>query len=203
MNKLKVVQILPELNIGGVERGTKDFSKALVKKGHESIVISNGGIFETDIINDGGTHIKLPVHKKNPLSFFLASKLAKIYQENQPDIVHVRSRMPAWINHYAFKKLKKKPILISTFHGLYSTPIYSQIMSKVDHIIAISKTVRDYIGDTYNVDNSKITIIPRGCDSTVFNKVSPGMQWEDSWYSEFPQTKNKICLLYTSPSPRD
>ena len=194
MNKLKVIQILPELNIGGVERGTKDFSKALVEKGHESIVISNGGIFEADIEANGGTHISLPVHKKNPLSFFLASKLAKIYEDNQPDIVHVRSRMPAWINHYAFKKLKKKPILISTFHGLYSTPIYSQIMSKVDHIIAISETVRDYIGDTYNVNNSKITIIPRGCDPEVFNKVSPGMQWEDSWYREFPQTKNKIIL---------
>ena len=194
MNKLKVIQILPELNIGGVERGTKDFSKALVEKGHESIVISNGGIFEADIEANGGTHINLPVHKKNPLSFFLASKLAKIYEDNQPDIVHVRSRMPAWINFYAFKKLKKKPILVSTFHGLYSTPIYSQVMSKVDHIIAISKTVRDYIVDTYDVDNSKITIIPRGCDPKVFNKDNPETEWLESWYDEFPQTRDKIIL---------
>ena len=116
MNKLKVIQILPELNIGGVERGTKDFSKTLVEKGHDSIVISNGGIFETDIVSNGGIHINLPVHKKNPLSLFLAFKLAKIYEEHRPDIVHVRSRMPAWINYLAFKKLKKKPVLISTFH---------------------------------------------------------------------------------------
>ena len=137
MNKLKVIQILPELNIGGVERGTKDFSKTLVEKGHDSIVISNGGIFETDIVSNGGIHINLPVHKKNPLSLFLAFKLAKIYEEYQPDIVHVRSRMPSWINYLAFKKLKKKPVLISTFHGLYSTPIYSQVMSKVDQIIKV------------------------------------------------------------------
>ncbi len=141
MSKLKVVQLLPELNIGGVERGTKDFSKALVKKGHESIVISNGGVFEKDIISDGARHIKLPVHKKNLFSLLLSKKLKNVYEHEKPDIVHVRSRMPAWINYFAFKKLKKKPLLISTFHGLYSTPIYSQVMSKTDHMIAISSTV--------------------------------------------------------------
>ena len=151
MNKLKVIQLLPELNIGGVERGTKDFSRALVEKGHDSIVISNGGLFEQDIQKDGARHIKLPIHKKSLFSLFLSRKLKSIYKIEKPDIVHVRSRMPAWINFYAFKKLSKKPILVSTFHGLYSTPIYSQIMSKVDHIIAISKTVKEYITNTYNI----------------------------------------------------
>ena len=72
MSNLKVVQLLPELNIGGVERGTKDFSKALVEQGHKSIVISNGGAFEKDIVNDGGKHITLPIHKKKIiLAFFI------------------------------------------------------------------------------------------------------------------------------------
>lgn len=194
MNKIKVIQLLPELNIGGVERGTKDFSEALVKRGHDSIVISNGGIFEKDITNTGGHHIKLPIHKKNPFSLRLATNLADIYKDLQPNIVHVRSRMPAWINFFAFKKLAKKPILVSTFHGLYSTPVYSQVMSKVDHTIAISKTVQDYIISTYNVDKSNITIIPRGCDPKLFNKESPNQAWLDRWYKEFPQTKNKIIL---------
>jgi glycosyltransferase involved in cell wall biosynthesis len=194
MNKLKVVQLLPELNIGGVERGTKDFSEALVQRGHKSIVISNGGLFEQDIINAGGIHLKLPIHKKNPISFLQATELVRIYKEYEPDIVHVRSRMPAWINYYAFKKLDKKPILISTFHGLYSTPIYSQVMAKVDHTIAISKTVRDYIKNTYSVEDKNITIIPRGCDPLLFNKTKPDINWLNSWYEEFPQTKNKIIL---------
>ena len=64
MSKLKVIQLLPELNIGGVERGTKDFSSALVQRGHESIVISNGGIFEHDIVKDGARHIKYQFIKK-------------------------------------------------------------------------------------------------------------------------------------------
>ena len=70
MNNLKVIQLLPELNIGGVERGTKDFSKFLVENGHESIVISNGGIFKNDIVNHGAKHISLPIHKKSLFSFF-------------------------------------------------------------------------------------------------------------------------------------
>ena len=194
MSKLKVVQLLPELNIGGVERGTKDFSEALVQRGHKSIVISNGGLFEQDIINAGGIHLKLPIHKKNPISFLQAKELARIYKEYEPDIVHVRSRMPAWINYYAFKKLDKKPILVSTFHGLYSTPIYSKVMAKVDHTIAISKTVRDYIKNTYSVEDKNITIIPRGCDPLLFNKIKPNINWLNDWYEEFPQTENKIIL---------
>ena len=194
MNKIKVIQLLPELNIGGVERGTRDFSNTLIKKGHESIVISNGGLFEKDITDYGAKHINLPIHKKSLFSLFLAKKLSHIYEQEQPDIVHVRSRMPAWINYFAFKKLSKKPILVSTFHGLYSTPIYSQVMSKVDHIIAISNTVKNYIIDTYKIPKNLVTIIPRGCDITNFNTESPQQEWIDKWFEEYPNTKNKIIL---------
>jgi len=194
MSKFKVIQLLPELNIGGVERGTKDFSKVLVERGHDSLVISNGGIFEKDIIEDGGKHINLPIHKKSLFSIRYASDLRDIYLSEKPDIVHVRSRMPAWINYFAYKKLSHKPLLVSTFHGLYSTPLYSQVMSKVDHIIAISKTVKDYIQGTYKVPNEKITVIPRGCDPEIFNKNPVEETWIKKWYEEFPQTQDKIIL---------
>tara|TARA_B100001250_G_C19808544_1_gene794616 strand:- start:1553 stop:2644 length:1092 start_codon:yes stop_codon:yes gene_type:complete len=191
---VKIIQLLPELNIGGVERGTKDFSKALVENGHESIVISNGGIYENDIIESGGKHINLPIHKKSLFSFLLSKNLRTIYEQENPDIIHIRSRMPAWINHFAYKRLDKKPILISTFHGLYSTPIYSKVMSKADHMIAISDTVKDYIVNTYNVPEHKITKIPRGCDAKVFNNEELPQSWTSSWYDEYPQTKDKIIL---------
>ena len=194
MNNLKVIQLLPELNIGGVERGTKDFSKFLVENGHQSIVISNGGIFEKDVVNHGAKHISLPIHKKSLFSYFLSNQLKTIYEKEKPDIVHVRSRMPAWINYFAFKKLTKKPILVSTFHGLYSTPLYSQVMSKVDHMIAISNTVKDYIINTYNVPINKITTIPRGCEEDVFNQDILPDSWLDNWYEEYPHTKDKIIL---------
>ena len=194
MSNLKVIQLLPELNIGGVERGTKDFSKFLVENGHESIVISNGGIFKKDILAHGAKHISLPIHKKSLLSYFLSNKLKTIYEAEKPDIVHVRSRMPAWINYFAFKKLINKPVLVSTFHGLYSKPFYSQIMSKVDHMISISNTVKDYIINTYNVPENKITTIPRGCDEDIFNQDPLTNKWLDNWYKEYPHTKDKVIL---------
>ena len=98
MNKLKVVQLLPELNTGGVERGATDLSNELVKRGHASFVISNGGRFEDEIINNGGTHIKLPIHKKSISTLFLANKLFNIYENINPSIIHVRSRVPALVN---------------------------------------------------------------------------------------------------------
>ena len=194
MNNLKVIQLLPELNFGGVERGVKDFSKALVERGHQSIVISNGGLLQEEIETNGAKHINLAIHKKRISSLLLAFKLRDIYEKENPDIVHVRSRMPAWINFLAFKKLKKRPLLISTFHGLYSTPIYSQVMSKVDHTISISNTVKDYIQSTYKMTDDQITIIPRGCDSDQFNKEPLEQSWLNSWYKEYPQTKGKKIL---------
>jgi len=194
MSKLKVIQLLPELNFGGVERGVKDFSNALIDRGHQSIVISNGGLLQEEIESNGAKHINIAIHKKRVSSLLLASQLRQIYEREQPDVIHVRSRMPAWINFLAFRKLHNKPLLVSTFHGLYSTPIYSQVMSKVDHTIAISKTVKNYIKSVYNMTDDKITIIPRGCDSVQFNQDGISSSWLEEWYKEFPQTLGKKIL---------
>ena len=147
-----------------------------------------------EIEKNGGKHINLPIHKKRISSLLLSSKLKDIYEKEKPDVVHVRSRMPAWINFLAFKKLHQKPLLVSTFHGLYSTPIYSQVMSKVDHAISISKTVKSYIKSTYKMTDDQITIIPRGCDSLQFNQDEIESLWLENWYKEFPQTIGKKIL---------
>ena len=136
---MKVIQLLPELKIGGVERGTIDLSQYLSKLGHESAVISNGGSLVSLLDQHGAKHFNLPIAKKNLKALSQIKNLRNIYTEFQPDIVHVRSRFPAWINYYALRKLKgKKPIVVSTFHGLYSKPFYSKSMSYADEIIAIS-----------------------------------------------------------------
>ena len=143
MRKLKIIQILPTLNTGGVERGVLDFNKYLVNKGHDSYVISNGGRQVKNLIEDGGNHIHLQVSKKSIFTLLQAKKLADIINEISPDIVHIRSRIPAWVLQTSKIFLKNpRPIIFSTFHGLYSTPFYSRIMASFDRVIAISKTVR-------------------------------------------------------------
>ena len=111
-----------------------------------------------------------------------------------PDIVHIRSRMPAWVNYRAFKMLQKKPLLVSTFHGLYSFPIYSKVMSFVDHSIAISKTVENYILENYKLDKNDITVIPRGCDPVEFNNDEINPDDKAKIINELPQIVGKTVL---------
>ena len=191
---MKVLQILPQLNIGGVERGTLDLSKALIENGHDAYVISGGGILVNELEKSGATHYEMPVHIKSLKTLFLAKKLSEKILSINPDIVHVRSRMPAWVNYRAFKKLQNKPVLVSTFHGLYSFPIYSKVMSFVDHTIAISNTVESYIIQNYDLEKKDITIIPRGCDPNTFNNLSIDPKEKDDLLNEFPQIKGKKVL---------
>jgi hypothetical protein len=98
---MKIVQILPELNEGGVERGTMELSRELVKRGFESVVISSGGKLAAQIKHDGGLHVTLDVCSKNPLS--APWRIFKLYQtlkKLSPDILHVRSRVPAWMSFF-------------------------------------------------------------------------------------------------------
>jgi glycosyltransferase involved in cell wall biosynthesis len=138
----------------------------------------------------------MPVHIKRFKTLKLAKELYEVILDVNPDIIHVRSRMPAWVTYHALKKFKNnKPVHVSTFHGLYSFPIYSKVMANVDHIISISNTVEDYIKTTYKVPDEKITVIPRGCDLSEFNQEPLDQSWKDEWYKEFPQTLNKKIIM--------
>ena len=101
---MRIVQLLPELNEGGVERGTMELSRELVKVGHESIVISAGGRLQEQIEQDGGKHITFDLCSKNPFTApSRIIKLRKLLKELQADIVHARSRVPAWLTYWQIK----------------------------------------------------------------------------------------------------
>ena len=109
---MRILQLLPELKVGGVERGTVDLSDHLVKLGHDSAVISAGGQLVNLLSAHGAKHYELPIAKKNIRALSQINNLKKIYSDFQPDIVHVRSRFPAWINYFALKNfLIKNPSL--------------------------------------------------------------------------------------------
>ena len=165
---MKIVQILPELNEGGVERGTVELNREFAKKGLTSLVISNGGKLENQINIDGGTHIKFDVCSKNIFSIFSRiSKLKKILKDINPDIVHVRSRVPAWLVYFANKSLNIK--VVSTVHGFNSVSFYSKIMTKSDAVICVSRSIKEYIQKHYKTEDKIITVIPRGIDLELFN----------------------------------
>jgi len=165
---MRVVQLVPELNEGGVERGVVELNREYVKKAIESYVISNGGKLDAQIKLDGGTHIKFDICSKNIFtSFSRINKLKKILKEINPDIIHVRSRVPAWLVYFANKKLNIK--VVSTVHGFNSVSSYSKIMQNANAVICVSGSIKEYIQKHYQTPENKITIIPRGIDLDVFN----------------------------------
>ncbi|MBM3579590.1 MAG: glycosyltransferase family 4 protein [Alphaproteobacteria bacterium] len=178
-----ILQILPALENGGVERGTIDVAKALKKEGFVPLVASAGGVLVYQLKEAGVEHIMLPLSSKNPLTIFLnIGRLVKIIYERKIDLVHVRSRAPMWSAYYACKKTGTK--LISTVHGTYSLNflqwenfllkrIYNEIMLKADRIIAVSKFIKSYLLKKYPGDFSgKISVIQRGADLNYFNAAA-------------------------------
>src|SRR3990167_5920697 len=95
---MNVLQILPELKSGGVERGTVDLAKYLIRQGHQAVVVSAGGPLSQELASAGVTHYTLPVHKKSPFSVLYSVRaLAKIVRLEKPDLLHARSRVQALI----------------------------------------------------------------------------------------------------------
>ena len=196
--KLVVVQILPALNSGGVERGTIEVANYLVSQGHTAIVISAGGAMQQKLVS-GVEHIKLNVGKKSLLSLLLIKKLQNLFVTKKVDIVHARSRLPAWLAYWALKKIKQnKPQFVTTIHGLYSVKKYSSIMARGNRVIAVSQTAADYVAKHYSQYlKSPACIIYRGININEFPyKLEPDFMWLQTWYQKHNQlVGHKMVLL--------
>ena len=189
---MRIVQVIPELNEGGVERGVVELNREFVKKGIESFVISAGGKLENQINLDGGNHIKFDVCSKNIFTAFRRVKgLKKILKELKPDIIHVRSRVPAWLVYFANKSLNIK--VVSTVHGFNSVGFYSSIMQKADAVICVSNSIKEYIQKHYQTNENKITVIPRGIDLELFNPKNIDETFIENFKKEF-NLKDKFIV---------
>jgi glycosyltransferase involved in cell wall biosynthesis len=195
---MKIIQVLPELNSGGVERGTLELSRFLVQQGHESLVISNGGRLVETLEAEGGTHLTLPVHRKSLTSLPQILKLRSLFQEQRPDVVHIRSRLPAWLVWLAWRGMDPatRPRLISTVHGFYSVNRYSRIMTEGEQVICVSRSVKDYVLKNYSgVPESKLRVVHRGVDPTELPYgFQPDAEWLECWRAEFPQLDGKYVI---------
>ena len=196
---MKVLQILPELNAGGVERGTLEIARALVEDGHTSLVVSNGGRLVQPLESGGSHHITVPVHRKSLFSLLQVSRLRRIFEQEKPDIVHVRSRVPAWIAWLALRGMdtKTRPHFVTTVHGFYSVNVYSAIMARGERVIAVSHCIRDYILKNYpKTPDAVIRVIPRGVELEELPRgFTPEAAWLKTWKEALPQLAGKAVLL--------
>jgi glycosyltransferase involved in cell wall biosynthesis len=196
---MKILQILPELNAGGVERGTLEIARYLVAQGHEAVVVSNGGRQVEALEKSGARHHALPVHRKSLTSLFQVRALRKIFETERPDIVHIRSRVPGWLTWLAWRKMDPatRPRLVTTVHGFYSVNAYSAIMTRGDRVIAVSESIRDYVRLNYpRTPEAIVRVIPRGVELAQYPRgFAPAADWLATWQREQPQCAGKAVLL--------
>jgi glycosyltransferase involved in cell wall biosynthesis len=172
------------LNEGGVERGVVELNRELVKQGVESLVVSAGGKQAEQIGRDGGRHVCYDVASKNPLTAPLRIlQLRNLIKELKPDILHARSRVPAWLTYLANKKLNIP--FVTTVHGLNSVNRYSEIMTSGDRVIVVGDPVRDHIVNNYKIDPDKIRVIQRGVDLASFDPENVNTEFIKRFKQQF------------------
>jgi glycosyltransferase involved in cell wall biosynthesis len=198
MSRLTVVQTLPALDAGGVERCTLETARALVAAGHRSVVISSGGRLVAQLQAEGSEHITLPVQRKSLRSLLQIGPVRRLLRELEPDILHVRSRIPGWIAWLAWRGLPvaERPHFVTTVHGQHSVSAYSAIMVKGEAVIAGSQTVRDYILENYpQCPPERIRLIYEGVDPAEFPyDYQPPADWQQRWQADFPELAGKTVL---------
>ncbi|MCX7926711.1 MAG: lipopolysaccharide heptosyltransferase II [Candidatus Omnitrophica bacterium] len=169
---MNILQVVPELNIGGVERGTIDLSRQLVKRGHKVVVVSNGGLLVSELELSGAVHYQLPVHRKSPWCILQMIKpLCEIIEKEKIDIVHARSRAPAWSAYFACRKTRRP--FVTTCHGYYSKHPFSSVMGWGKRVIVISNVIAKHMIEDFSVPYERIRLIPRSVDLERFCFTEP------------------------------
>lgn len=203
MKPLKVLQLLPALDSGGVERGTLEIARALVAAGYESVVLSKGGRLVAQLEREGSRHIARDLGRKSPATFLQYRALRRLFEREGFDIVHARSRLPAWVAWLAWRGMPAhaRPRFVTTVHGMHSVSRYSAIMCAGERVIAVSGTVRDYLRTHYppsrwpHLPDERITVIPRGIDPAEFPRdYRPSDEWLARFQAEFPQIGGRKVL---------
>jgi len=192
---LTVIQLLPALNAGGVERATLEIGGALTAAGHRSIVISAGGRLLDQLATQGSEHIEVDIGRKGLGTLRHIWTLRRLFLQLKPDIVHARSRLPAWLSWAALRGVRG-PHFVTTVHGLNSPGSYSAVMTRGERVICVSNAVRDYILRHYpRVRPGRLTVIPRGIDTREFPfGYQPDDAWRSDFFYEFPQLQGGMLL---------
>lgn len=187
-----VLQVLPALGGGGVERGTVEIASAIVRAGGRALVASAGGLLAGAVERAGGRNVLLPLASKAPLRIWRnAGRLARLIRQERVDIVHARSRAPAWSAWLAARRTGAR--FVTTYHGAYNENFwlkrrYNAVMAKGEIVIAISHFIAALIEARHGVDPARIRVIHRGVDAALFDPdaVTPGrmMKLQRAWRLE-------------------
>ncbi len=176
MKRPVILQILPALEMGGVERGTVEIAEAVARAGWTSLVASAGGRMVEEVERAGGRYITLPLRAKSPAGILAnAARLSRLIRAEGVDIVHARSRAPAWSAWLAARRTGVR--FVTTYHGAYGEELpfkraYNSVMAKGERVIVASRFMADLVINRHRIDPERIRIIPRGVDPAVFDPAA-------------------------------
>ena len=171
-----VLQVLPALGAGGAERSAVDVAVAAKRAGWTSLVASAGGRLVDEVTAAGVEHLTLPLDTKNPLRMGRnVGRLHEIIRTRRVDIVHARSRAPAWSAWTATRRAGR--VFVTTFHGQYNAArawnrAYNRVMARGDKVIAVSQFIVEHVKRTYGLEAERIEMIHRGLDPAVFDPAA-------------------------------
>ncbi len=171
-----ILQVLPALQTGGVERGTVDIAQAIIAAGGRAIVASAGGRLVAELDRMGAQHVVLPLDTKSPWRVLAnRARLLRVIRSRGVDLVHARSRAPAWSARWAARQAGVP--FVTTYHGTYSAGSrlkrwYNGVMAEGDRVIAISDFIADHVRQHYPAAADRLVTIPRGIDLDAFDPMA-------------------------------
>lgn len=197
---LHIVQALAALSIGGSELVAVELAEYARAQGHRVSVVAGGGPLAQRVGDCGAQLLDWPVGRKRFSTLAYIGRFRRWLEHARPDVVHVHSRLPAWICYLAINKLPRnqRPVLVTSVHGYYSVSPYSAIMTRGDRVIAVSEPVRGYTLRHYpQLDAKKLDTVHGGVslESFAYGYV-PSSAWLEAAYLEFPQLRGRrlLCL---------
>ena len=197
--KPNILQVIPTLNISGAEQGCFDVANYLTKNGFTSNVVTSSGYRIDQLKKNGSIVNKIPVHSKNPVTIiFNIFRILKIVKKNNINIIHARSRAPAWSCYFVAKIARIK--FITTFHGTYNfnnkiKKFYNSIMLRSDYVIAISEFIYNEIKTKYAYSKKNISVISRGIDIKYLDPSKIDYKKVNNFLKDLNLENNSIKLV--------
>ncbi len=197
---MHVVQALAALNVGGSELAATELAEYLARADHRVTVIAASGPLKARINACGADHLAWPIGRKRLSTLSYVSRLGDWLRQERPDVLHVHSRLPAWVCRLAMRRLdpQQRPAFITSMHGHYSVNRYSAVMAGGDRVVAVSNDIREYTLRNYPVaDPARVVTIHGGTSPESFpHGYRPDAAWFSRTFSEFPTLRDKrlLCL---------
>lgn len=202
---LTVVQLVPSLGAGGAERSTIEIAQALGTAGHRAIVVSAGGPWEPRLAATGAEHVRLDLARKSPLALRHVATLRRLFRDTGADVVHARSRLPAWLAWRALRGMPTpRPRFVTTVHGLNSPGWWSGIMARGERVICVSDTCRRHVLAHWPATPAeRLVVIPRGIDPVEFpSRFRPSPDWRGRLDADHPMLAGRPLLVLPARGTR-